>query len=66
MAFYLVKVDVVIGESKSGQPKKKTYQYLVDAVSVTDAEAKVYTFYKASTVDFEVKSAAETKISEVI
>ena len=40
MAYYIVKVKVHHEDDK-GKVKKVTEQYLVDAVSVTDAEVKV-------------------------
>jgi hypothetical protein len=51
-----------------GKQTKVTEQYLVDAVSVTDAEVKVTKMYEdeGGSVDFQVKSVKETKILQVI
>lgn len=62
--FYIATVNV---EHIDGEKTKKVKeQYLVDAVSVTDAEAKVHEHFKNTTLDFEVSSVTRTKILEVI
>jgi hypothetical protein len=54
--------------NEKGKQTKINEQYLVDAVSVTDAEVKVTKMYEdeGSQVDFQVKSVKETKILQVI
>lgn len=64
MVNYLAKVQVIV--DNNGKPKKVTEQYLVNAVSVTDAESKVNTEFKNSPLEFEVKSISETKILKVL
>lgn len=59
---YLVKVSVIDPETS----KKKTEQYLVRAVSVTDAEAKIVKAFESVTTFDEVKAVTETKIIEYI
>jgi hypothetical protein len=51
-----------------GKQTKVTEQYLVDAVSVTDAEVKVTKMYEdeGGSIDFTVKSVKETKILAVL
>ena len=61
MKYYIAKVKVHHTDDK-GKVKKLTEQYVVNAVSVTDAEVK-------ATKDFEgsgVGSVIETKIIKVI
>ena len=63
--FYQVKVHVVF-EDDNGKQKKNAEYYLVEAVSVTDAEVITNEEFKNSSVEFEVKSVNETKYVEVL
>ena len=65
MAYYIAKVKVHHEDDK-GRVKKVTEQYLVDAVSVTDAEVKVIEEFQGSNLEFEVTAVIETKIVKVI
>lgn len=65
MAYYIAKVKVHHEDDK-GRVKKITEQYLVDAVSVTDAEVKVTEEFDGSSVEFEVSAVIETKLVKVI
>ena len=67
MSYFLANVSIVDFNEK-GKQTKVTEQYLVDAVSVTDAEVKVTKMYEdeGGSVDFQVKSVKETKILQVI
>ena len=65
MSYYVVKVKVNHEDAK-GRIKKLTEQYMVHAVSVTDAEAKVVADFEGSNLEFEVSSVIETKIIKVI
>ena len=54
-------------ESDNGKVKKETVNYLVDAVSVTEAEARTVQYLLDRDEEaFEVKAASEAKIAEVI
>ena len=53
-------------EDDKGRVKKITEQYLVNAVSVTDAEAKVVAEFEGSNLEYEVTAVMETKIVSVI
>jgi len=64
MTYYIAKVKVSIDTGKS--IKKITEEYLVDAVSVTDAEAKVTQDFGTSKIEFEVVEAKLSKIIKVI
>ena len=59
MAYYIAKVKVHHEDDK-GRVKKVTEQYLVDAVSVTDAEVKVVEEFDGSSLEFEVTSVFES------
>ena len=67
MSYFQVNVSITDTNDK-GKQTKVTEQYLVDAVSVTDAEVKVTKMYEdeGGNVDFQVKSVKETKILQVI
>ena len=54
-------------ESDNGKEKKETVNYLVDAMSVTEAEARTIEYLtNQGEQTFEVKAASESKIAEVI
>jgi hypothetical protein len=66
--YYEVVVEEIIGRSKTGKEKKQRQIYLVDAVSVTDAEVKVVKNYEdaKSMIEFRVNVAKESRIIDVI
>ena len=66
--YYEVVVEEIIGRSKTGKEKKQRQIYLVDAVSVTDAEVKVIKNYEdaKSMIEFRVNVAKESRIIDVI
>jgi hypothetical protein len=63
--FYTAKTVREV-EQPNGKIKKVSETYLVEAVSVTDAEAKLYKHLENEPFDWAVKSVSETKILEVI
>ena len=64
--FFQVKVQFTDIDDK-GKVKKQNIAYLVDAMSVTEAEARVTKYLVDNDEsDFEVKAASESKIIEVI
>jgi hypothetical protein len=64
--FFQVKVQFTDIDDK-GKSKKQNIAYLVDAMSVTEAEARVTKYLVDNDEsDFEVKAASESKIVEVI
>lgn len=67
MSYFLVNVEIVDMNDKGKQTKMRE-QYLVDAVSVTDAEVKVTKMFEdeGMSTDFQVKSVKDTKILQVI
>lgn len=67
--YYNVKVKVtteVVSKKGIAADKVITELYLVNAVSVTDAETKTHEYMKGTMLDFEVASAAETKVLAVV
>lgn len=64
--YYQVKVQFLT-EEESGKIKKQNLNYLVDAMSVTEAEAKVTEFLNSQgEKTFEVKSANQSSIVHVV
>jgi hypothetical protein len=64
----MAKVQLVdtIDTPKGVKEKRITETYLVEALSVTEAEAKVIEDFKGYTMDFEVKSVSSSKIIKII
>ncbi len=66
MQYFQVKVQFTY-EDEKGKVKKQNVNYLVDAQSVTEAEARTVKYLTdRDEQQFEVKSASEAKIFEVI
>jgi hypothetical protein len=66
--YFEVSVELVVGVAKNGKEKKQKETYLVDAQSVTEAEAKVIKDFVTAgvTLDYKVNGARESKIIRVI
>jgi len=63
--FFNVKVQFTV--EVNGKLKKQNVNYLVDAMSVTEAEARTVEYLtEQGENEFEVKAASEAKIAEVI
>ena len=66
MQYFQVKVQFRT-EDENGKIKKQNVAYLVDAQSVTEAEARTVQYLSSHGEEgYEVKAAAESKIFEVI
>jgi hypothetical protein len=68
MSYYTAKVQLVdsVDTPKGVKEKRITETYLVEALSVTEAEAKVIEDFKGVTFDFEVKSVTASKIVKIL
>jgi len=66
--FFEVTVEVVVATLKNGNPKLKKEIYLVDAQSVTEAEARVVSDFENSGVQlsYKVSGAKESRVIRVI
>ena len=64
MAYYTAKVRIAV--DSGNKVKKVTEMYLVNAKSVTHAEAMVTKDFEGDGVDFEVKAVSNSKIIKVI
>ena len=66
LQYFNVKVQFRT-EDERGKVKKENINYLVDAQSVTEAEARTVQYLLSRDEEaFEVKAASEAKIAEVI
>jgi hypothetical protein len=63
--YHSVSVKVRFEDDK-GKTKTKTEKYLVDAMSVTEAEARVTSYMKGAQVEFEISSASQSRIVDAI
>ena len=59
MGYYTAKVQLV--DDSTGKQKKVTEMYLVEAMSVTEAEAKVVKDFGSTTLEYEVKQYHQVK-----
>lgn len=64
--YYLVKVEFETVNESNGKPKKIKTQFLVDAMSCTEAEARTSAYLKDSTMNYEIVSATKSPIEDVI
>jgi hypothetical protein len=64
--YFLTKVEFETINESNGKQKKIKTQYLVDAMTCTEAEARVRTYLKDSVMDYEVVSTAQSPIEDVI
>lgn len=66
--YFEVSVELVIAVLKNGKDKKQKEVYLVDAMSVTEAEKRVIGDFEEAGVqlDYKVVSARESKVIRVI
>jgi hypothetical protein len=66
--YFEVTVGLVVATLKNGKDKVQKESYLVDAMSVTEAEAKVVSDFEKAGVQIEYKviSARESKVIRVI
>ena len=68
MSYYTAKVQLthLVDTSKGTKEKSANEIYLVEALSVTEAEAKVINDFRGETIDFEVKAVNLSKIVKII
>ena len=68
MSYYTAKIQLTdeVDTPKGVKIKKITETYLVEALSVTEAEAKVVKDFTGYAFDFEVKSVTASKIFKIL
>ena len=66
--YFEIVVEVVVAQLKNGKEKKNKEIYLVDAQSVTEAEARVVKDFEEAGIqlDYKVASAKESRVLRVI
>ena len=64
--YFLVKVEFESINESTGRPKKIKTQYLVDAMSCTEAEARTATYLKDSALEYEIVNVGKSPIEDVI
>lgn len=66
--YYTAKVQLTqeVDTPKGVKEKRVTEMYLVEALSVTEAEAKVINDFKGYQFDFEVKAVNASKIIKIL
>lgn len=64
--YYLVKVEFETINEENGKVKKVKTQYLVDAMSCTEAEARARGYLKDSIMDYEIVNVSKSPIEDVI
>lgn len=63
---YFLATVVIKQETDSGKTKSDTEKYLVKGYTFTDVEEKVNKKFNGTTLDFSIKSIADSKVIEVI
>jgi hypothetical protein len=64
--FFLVRVEFDDINEQTGKLKKIKTQYLVDAMTCTEAEARTHQYLKGTVMDYEIVSAVKSPIEDVI
>ena len=64
--YHEVTIKVLLGVAKNGKEKTQRETYLVDALSVTEAEAKMHEYLKGTQLEYTVSAAKQSKIVSVI
>ena len=64
--YFLVKVNFESINESNGKPKIIKSQYLVDAQSCTEAEARTATYLADTVLDYEIVSVTKSPIEDVI
>lgn len=64
--YFLVKVEFESINESNGKPKKIKSQFLVDAQSCTEAEARMSQYLSDSLLDYEIVSAVKSPIEDVV
>ena len=66
--YYTCKVTLTeeVDTNSGSKQKKSRYQYLVEALSITEAEAKMTADMTGTVADWEITGVAQSKIVDVI
>lgn len=64
--YHEVTIKVLLGVAKNGKEKTQRETYLVDALSVTEAEAKMHEYLKGTQLEYTVSAAKQSRIIGVL
>ena len=64
--YFLVRVEFESTNESTGKQKKIKSQFLVDALSCTEAEARMTKYLSDSVLDYEIISVTKSPIEDVI
>lgn len=65
MTYWIGKVSVK-QEDERGKIKKHTEQFLIDAESATEAEAKIYKEFETTSLEFEIMGVNKSRIIKIL
>ena len=66
MTTYWTGKVVIKTEDDNGKIKKTTEQFLIDAVSATEAEVKIYKEYEGWKGEFEIQGVNKSRIIKIL
>ena len=66
MRYYLGKIQFETIDDNNGRVKKTKEQYLVEAQTIADAEAKLNEMFKDTMAEFTVISVSESPIMGIV
>jgi len=66
LPFFVVKVEFETINESTGKPKKIKSQYLVDAQTCTEAEARMIEYLKDSVMEYTISSTVKSPIEDVV
>ena len=66
--YYVAKVTLTeeVDTNNGARERKSRYQYLIEAVSITDAEVKMHKDMNGTVSDYEITGIAKSPIVDVI
>jgi hypothetical protein len=66
MTTYWTGKVVIKTEDDNGKIKKTTEQFLIDAISATEAEVKIYKEYEGWNGEFEIQGVNKSRIIKIL
>jgi len=65
LKYHLIKVKIS-SEDDKGRIKWRAEEYLVDSLSVTEAESKITTLFKDYSGEWKIHSVVQSKILQIL
>lgn len=63
--FYMVQIETLIEDEKTGKPKKTKEVVMVDAVNPTEVEKKVVEYMEGTMFQWDIVSIVKSKVGRV-